>query len=277
MASAPLFTLPIGPCGKHPGGTITCTEPQPQVYVLTWDSPVDNRLTTPFCKKLLAALDILEYGPYKPGVVVTTSSSPKFYSNGFDLEHSVSNKESFFPFFYSLWARFLSYPMPTVALINGHCYAAGLMLAMAHDYRLAPSPRGYFCLPELPYGLVLTPAMCALFRAKTSPTTLRDLTLEGSQLTGQQIVDMGVADALAPNGLEDGLAFIAKRKLAEKAKSGVYGTIKAEVYKELIKELTGPGLIEEERRFQEIQDKAAERVEFGKVWYEQWRAGKARL
>ncbi len=107
MAS-PLFTLPIGPCGKQPGGTLTCTEPQPQVYLLTWNSPPDNRLTTPFCKALLAALDILEYGGYTPGVVVTTSAIAKNYSNGFDLEHTLANKDVFFPFFYSLWVRFLT-------------------------------------------------------------------------------------------------------------------------------------------------------------------------
>jgi len=166
--------------------------------------------------------------------------------------------------------------MPTVALMNGHCYAAGLMLAMAHDYRLAPTPRGFFCLPELTYGLPLTPAMVAIFRHKIGPTALRDLTLEAAQLTGQQVVDMGVADALAA-GPDDAWAFIAQRKLTEKAKSGVYGTIKAEVHKDLIKELAGEGLAAEELRFKADGNRAADRVEFGKVWYEQWKAGKAKL
>ncbi|KAM3527189.1 hypothetical protein MY4038_006483 [Beauveria bassiana] len=276
-SSSSLFELPIGPCGKHPGGTLTCTEPQPQVYLLTWNSPPDNRLTTPFCKTLLAALDILEYGDYAPGVVVTTSAIAKNYSNGFDLEHTLANKEVFFPFYYGLWVRFLTYPMPTVALMNGHGYAAGLMLAMAHDYRLAPSPRGFFCLPELTYGLPLTPAMASLFRHKLpSAAALRDLALEAGQLTGPQIVDLGVADALAPTPA-DAWKFIADRKLAEKAKPGVYGTIKSELYKDLIKELRGEGLEREEQRHRDDGDKVAERVEFGKVWYEQWKAGKAKL
>lgn len=108
MSAAPLFELPIGACGKQPGGTLTCTEPQEKVYLLTWNSPPDNRLTTPFCKALFAALDILEHGGYAPGVVVTTSGIAKSYSNGFDLEHTLANKDVFFPFFYSLWARFLT-------------------------------------------------------------------------------------------------------------------------------------------------------------------------
>lgn len=167
--------------------------------------------------------------------------------------------------------------MPTVALINGHCYAAAFMLAMAHDYRLAPTPKGYFCLPELTYGLPLTPAMVAIFRHKLhSPTVVRDLTLEASQFTGAQMVEMGVADALAANQ-EEAWAFIAKKKLVEKAKSGVYGTIKTEVNKELIGELTGEGLVAEEKRFGEAGQRAAESAEKGKAWYEQWKAGKAKL
>ncbi|KGQ10131.1 hypothetical protein BBAD15_g4542 [Beauveria bassiana D1-5] len=271
-SSSSLFELPIGPCGKHPGGTLTCTEPQPQVYLLTWNSPPDNRLTTPFCKTLLAALDILEYGDYAPGVVVTTSAIAKTTPTA-----SISNtrwpiKKSFFPF-----TMASGYPMPTVALMNGHGYAAGLMLAMAHDYRLAPSPRGFFCLPELTYGLPLTPAMASLFRHKLpSAAVLRDLALEAGQLTGPQIVDLGIADALAPTPA-DAWKFIADRKLAEKAKPGVYGTIKSELYKDLIKELRGEGLEREEQRHRDDGDKVAERVEFGKVWYEQWKAGKAKL
>ena len=103
-----LFTLSIPPLPAHPkGGSITCTEPQPCVYVLAFDSPPDNRVTTPFCKALLTALDIIEFGPYKPGVVITTSAIPKFYSNGLDLEHAIAT-EGFWPLLYQMWKRFLT-------------------------------------------------------------------------------------------------------------------------------------------------------------------------
>lgn len=102
-----LFTLPIAKCGAHPGGTLTCTEPSPRVYLLTLLSPPDNRLTTPVLKAFLNALDIIEFG-YPHGVVATTSGIPKFYSNGLDLEHAVAT-EGFWPLLYDVWARFLTY------------------------------------------------------------------------------------------------------------------------------------------------------------------------
>ncbi|MGH7966366.1 MAG: hypothetical protein ACRERD_31825, partial [Candidatus Binatia bacterium] len=90
--SKPLFTIPIPACDPHPGGTITATEPNPGVYLLTWVSPPDNRLTTPFLRALLSALDVIEFGGYPPGVVVTTSGIPKFYSNGLDLSHATQTE-----------------------------------------------------------------------------------------------------------------------------------------------------------------------------------------
>ncbi|KZZ97331.1 Crotonase, core [Moelleriella libera RCEF 2490] len=229
--STPLFSVPIAPCGpQHPGGTITCTEPRPAVYLLTWISPPDNRLTVAFCRALLQALDIVEFGGYKPGVVVTTSGIPKFYSNGLDLELAI-NTEGFWQLFYDVWVRFLTYPMPTVALLNGHTFAGGLMLAQTHDYRLAPSPKGFLCLNEA--------------------------------------VEHGLADATA-SSLDDALAFVADRQLVEKPAAGVYGVIKTELHKDLLAELRKEGVDAQELRFQEDQRRESERREFGKVWFQQY-------
>jgi enoyl-CoA hydratase/carnithine racemase len=106
--SQPLFSVPIVPCGNDAGGTITCTEPHPAVYVLTWTSPPENRITTPFLHALLTALDVIEYGDYKRGVVVTTSGIPKYYSNGADLDHAFTT-DGFWQLFHDTWARLLTW------------------------------------------------------------------------------------------------------------------------------------------------------------------------
>ncbi|KAL6817430.1 ClpP/crotonase-like domain-containing protein [Trichoderma camerunense] len=276
--SKTLFTVPIPPLGPHPGGSITVTEPQPAIYLLTFNSPPDNRLTTPVCKALLAALDLLESGGHPPGVLITTSAIPKFYSNGLDLQHAIDTP-GFWALFYSVWNRLLTFPMPTLALLNGHTYAGGLMLAMAHDYRLAPSPKGFLCLNEVLFGAALQPPMASLFRAKLpSNSIFRKVALEGHRFTGAEAVADGLADGLCPNGVEDAIKFITERNLLEKPKKGVYGTIKAEIYKDLVRELKGAGLEAENERFANDQRVAAERKEFGKVFVEQWRKdNKAKL
>lgn len=272
-----LFTLAIPPLAPYPGGTLTCTQPSPKTYLLTLTSPPDNRLTTPVCTALLEALDILEFGPYPPGVLVTTSGIPKFFSNGLDLDHAVANAATYWPLLYSVWRRLLAYPMPTVALINGHAFAGGLMLAVAHDYRLAPSPKGFLCVNELLFGAHLPPPMSALFRTKMSPLTYRNLVLEARRYNAEEAVAAGIADAVAEKP-EDVFAFIAERDLTNKAKTGVYGVLKAEMYHELIEYLKSPGLEMHDARLAETRARDDERKEFGKVWYEQWlKDAKAKL
>ncbi len=99
----PLFTVPI-----KPTGSIVCTNyPAQKIYLLTWSSPPDNRLTPAFIKALILALDIIEYR-HPTGVVVTTSAIPKFYSNGLDYESAVKDPKFFPEVLYPLWRRFLT-------------------------------------------------------------------------------------------------------------------------------------------------------------------------
>lgn len=156
MATQTLFTVPIvtSPSSDKGRGTIICTSTVPKVYVLTFTAPPDNRLVSSVCQAFLLALDIIEFS-YPPGVVVTTSGIPKFYSNGLDLDHAGKTKGFWTESLYKLFARLLTFPMPTVALMNGHAFAGGLMLAMYHDYRVFNPSRGFLCLNELDFGYPL--------------------------------------------------------------------------------------------------------------------------
>lgn len=101
------FTVPIST-----GGAFTCqpyaanstspsTSPQPSpdpVYILSFTSPPDNRVTIPFIDGLIRSLRILEHGTRgrkggSGGVLVLTSGIAKFFSNGFDLHHVRENAE----------------------------------------------------------------------------------------------------------------------------------------------------------------------------------------
>ncbi len=69
-------------------------EPDPAVYLLTFTSPPDNRLTWVSCDAFLDALDMLEFGGYRPGVVVTTSVSLSFkFQRIRDLELAMAQKD----------------------------------------------------------------------------------------------------------------------------------------------------------------------------------------
>ncbi|KAK4175714.1 ClpP/crotonase-like domain-containing protein [Triangularia setosa] len=241
-----LFTLPIPPLNQHPGGTVTVTEPAPAVYLLTITSPPDNRLTTATCTAILDALDLIEFGGYTPGVVITTSGLPKFFSNGLDLEHALGT-EGFLPgVLYKLFNRYLTYPMPTIALLPGHAFAGGLMLAMHHDYRVMNPTKGFACVNELEFGVPLKAAMSSIFRLKLPAVTYRDLVLEAKRFSGEEAVRCGLVDRVG--GLEEALGLIKERKLTNKAKTGIYGLLKAEMYRESVGFLTKAGYDKEEEK-----------------------------
>ncbi|KAK4460585.1 enoyl-CoA delta isomerase 3 [Cladorrhinum samala] len=257
MAAKTLFTIPIPPLGSHPGGTITATEPAPQVYLLTINSPPDNRLTTASCTALLDALDLIEFGGYKPGVLVTTSGIAKFYSNGLDLEHALGTPGFLPNVLYKLFHRFLTYPMPTIALMPGHAFAGGLMLAMHHDYRVMSPSKGFACVNELDFGVPLKAAMSSIFRLKLPAATYRQLVLEAHRFPGKQALEFGIVDRLG--GLDDAvLELVRDKKLTRKAETGIYGLLKAEMYRESVKFLSAEGYEAEEekdRKLIEAEDK----------------------
>ncbi|KAK8097204.1 uncharacterized protein PG998_005426 [Apiospora kogelbergensis] len=235
------FTVTVPSIPGHVGGSITCTEPAPQVYLLTLNSPPDNRLTPPMCAALLEALDRVEFGGLLPGgtpegVLVTTSAIPKFYSNGLDLQLAMSTPGFTENSLYPLFRRFLTFPMPTIALINGHCFAGGLMLAMHHDYRVfSGGDRGYMAVNELEFGAPLLPPMAGIFREKLRPDVYRELALEARRFGGKEALAAGIVDALGGLGAgDDGegvLKLVREKGLVAKGKMGVYGMLKQEMYR----------------------------------------------
>ncbi|EGO57113.1 hypothetical protein NEUTE1DRAFT_84821 [Neurospora tetrasperma FGSC 2508] len=261
-----LFTFPIAPSGSQPGGTLTCTTPlsppDSRIYILTLSSPPDNRLTSPLCTALLSALDTLEFS-HPPGVVITTSSLPKFFSNGLDLTHALSDP-SFLPFsLYPLFRRLLTYPMPTIALLNGHAFAGGLMLAMHMDYRIMNPSRGFACINELDFGVPLKPAMSAIFRVKCTPGIYRQLVLEAHRFGGTEAKEVGLVDLTG--GLKETMEFVEERKLTEKGKTGIYGLMKMEMYRQTVEGyLTAEGHEREEERVRRIVEGEKERKEKGR-------------
>ncbi|PNS20281.1 Enoyl-CoA delta isomerase 1, peroxisomal [Sphaceloma murrayae] len=219
-----LFKVPIAT-----GGQVEVTSPAAKVYLLTFSAPPDNRLKSDFCQALILALDIIEF-KYPHGVVITTSGIQKFYSNGLDLVHANYTPGFFTESLYALWRRLLIYPMPTIALINGHAFAGALMLAMHHDYRIMNPHKGYLCLNEVELGVPLRPPMSSIFRQKTTPTTYRTLVLEGRRFKSLDALKDGIVDALG--GLDETLKYIDELQLVKKADKGVYGELKREMYRE---------------------------------------------
>ena len=169
--------------------------------------------------------------------------------------------------------------MPTVALINGHAFAGGIMTAMMHDYRLMNPQRGFVCVNELEFGAPLPPPMASIFRQKVpSPQTYRAMVLEAKRFPAAQAVSAGIVDATAA-GLPEALAWIAELGLTNKGRSGVYGRLKREMWRETVGLLENTGDEEEGGPEYIRAQKAREEGEKARVaeWERGRQAGKPRL
>ncbi|RMJ20730.1 hypothetical protein PHISP_08400, partial [Aspergillus sp. HF37] len=182
-------------------------------------------------RRLILALDVIEHR-FERGVVITTSGIDKFYSNGLDLQLALSTEGFFESYLWRLFQKFLTYPMPTISLVNGHAFAAGFMLGMHHDYRIQNPSRGFVCVNELDFGAPLQAPMVSVFREKLPAATFRNAILEARRFGGREALEAGIVDALG--GLDDALAFVKSRGLHRKAESGVYGTLREEMYRGLL-------------------------------------------
>jgi enoyl-CoA hydratase/carnithine racemase len=177
-----------------------------------------------------AALD--EIGRSSGARALVTAATGKFWSNGLDLDWLGQHEGAFEPYVVSvqaLFARFLSLPLITVAAVQGHCFAAGAMLSLCHDFRVMRADRGFWCLPEVDIAIPFSPGMSALLQARLSPQVAHEAMTTGRRYGGAEaqargIVDRAVAeDAVRP----EALALAAT--LAAKA-SPTLGTIKTRLY-----------------------------------------------
>ena len=162
-----------------------------------------------------------------------------------------------------------SYPMPTIALIPGHAFAAGFMTAMMHDYRLMNPHHGYLCLNELSFGAPLKPPMASIFRQKVpNPNTFRTMILESKRFGALEALKEGFLDGLG--GVDDVVAFVNDLGLVDRARSGVYGRLKGEMWGETVGYLENSRGGEERAEREANEHEARKGVELKRV--EEWEA-----
>ena len=157
----------------------------------------ENRFHPDWLAAVNTALDEVEQNP---APLVTTASS-KIYSNGLDLDwlgRHGDQLQTYVGAVHNLLARTLEFPTPTVAAIPGHAFAAGAMLALAHDFRVMRADRGFFCLPEVDINIPFTPGMAALIQSKLIPSTAHEAMTTGRRYGGTDAAAAGLVDKAVP-------------------------------------------------------------------------------
>lgn len=253
MSTAQPIRLPAG----APTPLLTLTRPKHTVWQIELHNGADSRLTRDLVEGALKpALDIVER-EWRAGwraavaskakdegagalVIVGNRAQDKFFCNGFDYQSVISDPNWFAVTFDPLLVRLLTFPIPTVVAINGHCFAAGFIFSLACDYRVmtdGSKRNSWVCMNEVHFGAPWPTSFAYLLRGKVARSTIRrKIALEGHRFTPKEALDAEIVDELVGGTTEDVLAralALAESK-APLAQQGVWGLIKTEVYRDVV-------------------------------------------
>lgn len=199
----------------------------------------ENRIGTAMVDAWNRTLDDLEAVPTVSAVVV--SGEGRYWSTGLDLDEVTpmgdGRRRSFMRSVDLLLGRVSTLGIVTVAAINGHAYAAGGLLALAHDYRVMRSDHGFFCLPSVDVGIPFSPGMSALVAAKVPQPALHDLVVSCRRIGGLEAERSGVVHRAVAEGAVFDVAFEMAHAYAGKDRATLHA-VKRRLYPEVTEKLT---------------------------------------
>jgi enoyl-CoA hydratase/carnithine racemase len=199
-----------------------------------------NAFDNVFVDELHAAFDLVAAN--EDARVLVTVGAEKHYSNGFDIDFlgTLAGDElaTFMDRTMGLLTRLLTFPVPTVAALNGHAFGIGALLALAHDRRVMRPDRGWFCLPEIDLGMQFHPLMLALVTHRLAGPVVEEAILTGRRYDGPAAVEAGIAHGLAE--LDDLVpaAIDLAGPLAGKER-GIAGALKTQLHAPVLAHLPG--------------------------------------
>jgi enoyl-CoA hydratase/carnithine racemase len=172
-----------------------------RVALVTMDEG-DNKLNLYFCDEMLAIMDRVEQKTDALAMVIKTGHS-HIWSNGFDIDwikarQAAGDDEAVIKFLtrdLELRMRLLTYPLITIALLNGHVFGGAAVLSCCFDFRFMRSDRGFFCIPAVDRNFPILPGTGALLSSVLSAFIVRELVLTGRRYTGHQSAEHHIVTA----------------------------------------------------------------------------------
>jgi enoyl-CoA hydratase/carnithine racemase len=160
----------------------------------------ENRLNAQSVAEVMELLDEVEAGNF---TALVSTAEGKIWSNGFDTAWIAAHPDRCAETIEAgerLLARVLRFPLPTVAGVQGHAFAAGLMFALAHDVRVMREDRGFLCLPEVAFSAVFSTGMTELLKARMAPQVAHRAMVLAHRFPATEALTAGLVDEIARIG-----------------------------------------------------------------------------
>jgi enoyl-CoA hydratase/carnithine racemase len=98
-------------------------------------------------------------------------------------------------------------PVPVIAAIHGHCFGAGMQLALGADFRIA-TPDSQLAIMEARWGLVPDMGITATLRGLIGLDMAKELTMTARIISGTEAKEIGLISHVdqRPNGQSPSLS-----------------------------------------------------------------------
>ena len=236
------------------------------VVVVTMRSNPVNKMNPAFFDDLHEALDRVERDHPRTPVVLTSEGST--FSAGLDFDDvfprfaraDPEEIAAWFERFRESLLRVFTLPHRTVAAINGHAFAGGLILALCCDHRIAAAGQGRFTLNEVAIGIPMPGVYVEIVRHAV-----------GTRVAGELMLDCRIYNV--EEGLHDGFvhrvvppaelldAAVAQAGVTDADTHGVYGVSKAALLAPTLALIRGPARPFDEAAIRTVMSPDARRAQ----------------
>jgi enoyl-CoA hydratase len=220
--------------------TLVRLEHRDEICVFALARPPVNAMNLDVLSQIDAALRDLEQQREVRAVVLTGSG--RCFSAGLDLKaipaYSPADQRETVLVLNRVVTRLYRMPVPTIAAVNGHAIAGGLILVLACDYRIGTRAPCELGLTEARVGIPFPAAPLAVLKSELAPAVVRRLTLTGRNIDSQKALDEHVLDEIeAPERVVPRALEVAKDLAA--IPRDAFGRVKHQVRGEVIERLSG--------------------------------------
>ncbi|MEC7120951.1 MAG: crotonase/enoyl-CoA hydratase family protein [Pseudomonadota bacterium] len=150
---------------------------------------VANRLKR---DKSIRAIILMGSGSsFSAGIDLSDLNNPK--NAAFAAWELIKPGQSLFQKAFLVWQTM---PVPVIAALHGHCFGAGMQLALAADIRIS-TPECQLSIMESRWGLVPDMGLTQSLRGLLPLDVAKELTLSGRILSGQEAKQLGLVTHLS--------------------------------------------------------------------------------
>ena len=171
-----------------------------QIAVLRIDRSPANAIDLELADEFDTALERIKASDDISALIVTGAGN--CFSAGLDLKavptYDRGQQQAMVMQVNRLFGGLYGLPLPTIAAVNGHAIAGGVILTLACDYRIGAEGDYKLGLAEVRVGVPFPVAAMAIVRSELSPPVARMMVLTARNYGPGAAASMGVLDELQP-------------------------------------------------------------------------------